>query len=81
MTVSKAIDEYLKASSISGLSHIANEKKSSKLFWMFTVFVSFLVSAFYINLAFESWSESPVKTLIETLPSNKLTFPKVKKIF
>ena len=72
-----ALDYFLKSSSIAGLSHVSNEKHVSRLFWIFAVASSFLTSVYLINQSFQMWSESPVTTLIETLPSSKLSFPKI----
>ena len=77
MAVVEALEGFLRSSSIAGLSHIANERSFSKVFWIFTIVMCFLISGFYIDMAFQSWAESPVKTLIETMPSSQLVFPKV----
>ena len=34
-------------------------------------------AGFLIKESFNSWSESPIKTTIETLPISKIKFPKV----
>ena len=68
--------EFMRSSSIHGLSHIVSTTRYSRLFWIIVVIVGFSVSSVLINQSFISWSESPVSTTIETLPISKIEFPK-----
>ena len=68
---------YLETSSINGLSHISHSKGSSKIFWIFTVTLGFIIAGVLINQAFTNWAESPIRTIIETRPISELQFPKV----
>ena len=71
------LNTYLESSSIHGLLYIGSTKKCSRLFWILIVFTGFMAAVILINEAFQSWASSPVSTLIETLPINEITFPKV----
>ena len=69
--------EFLEASTIHGLSHIASSKSIVKPLWMTIVFTGFACAGILINQSFQSWEESPIKTTVQTLPITELTFPKV----
>ena len=71
------IKNLLVDSTIHGLSHIATNRKCLRLFWIFIVFVSFSGAGILIYQSFHAWEESPISTTIETLPIQKITFPKV----
>ena len=73
----EGVKTFLESSSIGGLNHIATSKKFAKLFWIFAVVAGFTGAAFLIQLSFQSWSLSPVKTTVETLPISRITLPKV----
>ena len=68
---------FLETSTIHGLNYISTTRKYSRLFWILIVIVGFSGAGFLINESFQSWSESPVKTTIETLPIAEIKFPKV----
>ena len=69
--------QFLETSSIAGLGFISTEGKVGRLFWIFVVFTGFTISGLLINTAFTNWSQSPIKTTIETRPISEITFPKV----
>ena len=69
--------KFLEASTIHGLVYISTTRKYVRLFWIFVVIAGFLSSGVIIYQSFQSWEESPITTTIETIPSKKLTFPKV----
>ena len=71
------IKSFLEASSIHGVLHIAQSKKYQRLFWMLIVVTGFTGAIFLIQQSFKSWDESPITTMIETLPISKLRFPKI----
>ena len=73
----EGVKTFLESSSIGGLNHIATSKKFARLFWIFAVLAGFTGAAFLIQLSFQSWSLSPVKTTVETLPISRITLPKV----
>ena len=69
--------EFLEASTIHGLSHIASSKSIVKPFWITIVFTGFSFAGILIHQSFQSWEESPIKTTVQTLPITELSFPKV----
>ena len=69
--------QFLESSSIAGLAFISTEGKVGRLFWIFVVFTGFTISGLLINAAFTNWSQSPIKTTIETKPISEIKFPKV----
>ena len=68
---------FLESSTIHGLTHISTTRKYARLFWILVVVIGFIVAGLLIKESFDSWSESPVKTTIETLPIADMKFPKV----
>ena len=68
---------FLESSSIAGVNHIAINKKYARLFWIFVVTSGFIGAGYLIHLSFESWSESPVTTTVETLILSRIKLPKV----
>ena len=73
----KEIRTFLESSSIAGLNHIATSKKYARLFWILAVLSGFTGAGYLIHLSFQSWSESPVTTTVETLPLSRIKLPKV----
>ena len=51
--------------------------KDLRLFWSFVVITGFLGASLLIKESFDSWSEIPVMTNIETVPITDIEFPKV----
>ena len=68
---------FLESSTIHGLTYISSTKKWSRLFWVLVVLLGFIGAASLIHESFHSWTESPIKTTIETLPISQLNFPVV----
>ena len=68
---------FLESSTIHGLTHISTTRKYARLFWILVVITGFVGASIIIKESFDSWSESPVKTTIETLPIAEIKFPKV----
>ena len=73
----KGVNTFLESSSIHGLPNIAKSHKYSRLFWILVVITGFMGAVLLIKKSFDSWSESPVRTSIETLPISEIKFPKV----
>ena len=73
----EGVTTFLESSTIHGLTYISTTRKYVKLFWILIVITGFFGAGYLINESFDSWSESPVKTNIETLPIEKIKFPKV----
>ena len=71
------ISTFLESSTIHGLNYISTTRKYSRVFWIFVVLVGFTSAGFLIHTSFQSWSVSPIKTAVETLPIADLKFPKV----
>ena len=68
---------FLESSTIHGLAYIASTEKLIRLFWIFVVFAGFSGAGILIHQSFQSWAENPIVTSIETLPIEKVRFPKV----
>ena len=68
---------FLESSTIHGLTYISTTRKYARLFWILVITSGFMGAGFLIKESFASWSESPIKTTIETLPIAKIKFPKV----
>ena len=75
--VMEYLNHFLESSTIHGLSYITTGRKYVRLFWILVVIGGFTGAGYLIHKSFQSWSESPVKTTIETLPITEITFPKV----
>ena len=75
--VLEALKTFLQSSTIHGLYHIASTKHIVRLFWIFVVFTCFSFAGILIYQAFQTWSDSPVSTTIETLPITEVQFPMV----
>ena len=73
----EGIRTFLESSTIHGLTYISTTRKYTRLFWILVVISGFLTAFLIINQSFNSWSDSPVKTTIETLPISEITLPKV----
>lgn len=73
----QGIKDFLESSTIHGLTYISTTKKIVKLFWIFVVIFGFTGAGVLIYQSFEAWAQSPVSTIVETMPISKITFPKV----
>ena len=71
------LSTFLESSTIHGLTYISKTRKFIRLFWILVVITGFVGAAFIIKESFDSWSESPVKTTIETVPISDIKFPKI----
>ena len=73
----ESFSQFLESSTIHGLTYISTTRRFAKLFWILVVITGFVGASLLIKESFDSWSESPVKTSIETLPISEIKFPKV----
>ena len=71
------IKTYLESSTIHGFSHISNTRRFVRFFWILVVISGFIGAFTMIYQSFNSWTDSPIKTTIETKPITEITFPKV----
>ena len=71
------LKQFLESSTIHGLVYISTASKFARFFWILVVITGFTIATLLINDAFVNWSESPIKTTIETRPISEITFPKV----
>ena len=71
------VGTFLESSTIHGLAYISTTRSYSRFLWTLIVIAGFSVAGLLINESFDAWSESPVKTTIETLPITDLEFPEV----
>ena len=77
MNIMDVVQDFLKSSTIHGLSYISNSRKLGKIFWIFVVVCGFSVAGYLINQSFVDWAQSPITTTIETLPISGVTLPNV----
>ena len=68
---------FLESSTIHGVSYIASTNRYARLFWITIVFSGFIGAGILIERAFQSWTQNPVSTTIETMSISEITFPKV----
>ena len=68
----ETLDAFLESSSINGLNHIATTKKWLKLFWVLVVIQGFSLSTYLIVESFQSWSNNPISSRIETFPMREV---------
>ena len=73
----EGIGIFLESSLIHGLSYISTTRKYARLFWILVVIAGFVGASLLIKESFDSWTESPVKTTIETLSISEIKLPKV----
>ena len=73
----EGVRTFLESSTIHGLTYISTTRKYARLFWILVVIAGFVGASLLIKESFDSWSESPIKTTIETLPISDIKFPKV----
>ena len=73
----EGVRTFLESSTIHGLAYISTSRKYARLFWVLVVITGFIGAIMIIEKSFDSWSESPVKTTIETLPISDIKFPKL----
>ena len=73
----EGVKTFLETSTIHGLTYISTTRKYTRIFWILTVLAGFIGASLLIKESFDSWSEFPIKTTIETLPISEIRFPKV----
>ena len=73
----EGVNTFLESSTIHGLTYISTTRKYVRLFWSLVVLMGFLGASLLIKESFDSWSEIPVMTNIETVPITDIEFPKV----
>ena len=73
----EGVSTFLESSTIHGLTYISTTRKYVRLLWILVVITGFVGASLIIKESFDSWSESPVKTTIETFPISDIRFPKV----
>ena len=69
------LTKFLDSSTIHGLAYIATGRKYVRLFWILVVIAGFTGAGVLIHQSFEGWADSPIKTTVETVAVEKLTFP------
>ena len=73
----EVVTTFLESSTIHGLTYISTTRKYVRLFWILVIITGFIGAGYLINESFDAWSESPIKTSIETLPIEEIKLPKV----
>ena len=68
---------FLETSTIHGLGYISSSRKITRLFWLVVVILGFTGAGLLIRESFQTWTDSPIKTTIETLPISEITLPKL----
>ena len=76
-TAMEGVRTFLESSTVHGLSYISTTRRYVRIFWILVVIAGFGGASFLIKKSFDAWSESPVKTHIDSLPISKITLPKV----
>ena len=71
------LTKFLESSTIHGLSHISVTHRNARLFWILIVLLGFAGASILIQMSFQSWSDKPISTTVETLPIDQIEFPKV----
>ena len=71
------LQQFLESLTIHGLVYISTEKRFSRFFWYLVVITGFSCAGYLIKQSFDNWSDSPIKTTIETRPISEIAFPKV----
>ena len=78
MDLFETLKIFFESSTIHGLVYWSTTKRLVKLFWIIVVITGFCFAGFLIQISFQGWEESPIKTTIETVPISEVTFPKIK---
>ena len=73
----EGVSTFLESSTIHGLNYISTTKKYTRLFWILIISTGFLLAFLLIKESFDSWSERPFSTTVETLPIAEIKLPKV----
>ena len=73
----EAMKEFLESSTIHGLVYISTTRRFVRFLWLSVVSLGFLCAGILIYQSFASWEESPISTTIETLPIEKVKFPRI----
>ena len=73
----EGVRSFFESSTIHGLAYISTTRRYARLFWILIIFTGFLGASLIIKESFDSWSDSPVRTTIETLPISEVRLPKV----
>ena len=68
---------FLESSTIHGLAYISGTRKFARVIWICIVIAGFIGAGMLIQISFQAWADSPVKTTIETLPITEISLPKV----
>ena len=76
----EGVRTFLESSTIHGLTYISTTKKYARILLILIVVAGFIGASLIIKESFVSWSESPVKTTIDTVPISDIKFPKHRKI-
>ena len=70
--------EFLKSSTIHGLTYISTNKNPlMKFLWIIIVVTGFCIASMLINSSFSDWAESPISTTTETFSISNSIFPKI----
>ena len=77
MSLKESVEELLESSTIHGLVYWSTTRRWSKFFWVLVVISGFTGAGYMIQQSFQSWSDSPIKTTIETLPISAIKSPKI----
>ena len=68
---------FLESSTIHGLSYISATRKHIRIIWTAIVITGFISAFILIEESFQTWSDNPISTTIETRPITEVKFPKV----
>ena len=71
------LKQFTESSTIHGLAYWATSRRLERYFWIFIVFAGFIGAGIIIEQSFQSWHDSPIKTTLDTLTIEQVTFPKI----
>ena len=71
------LKSFLESSTIHGLSYISTTRKHVRIIWTAIVITGFITASILIEEFFQTWTDNPISTTIETRPISEVKFPKV----
>ena len=73
----EVVRTFLDSSTIHGLGYISRTRNFVRIIWILIILAGFSAAGILIYQSFQEWEETPVETVIETLPITDLPLPKV----
>ena len=73
----ETLKEFFEVSSIHGLYQISKSKSIKRIFWSVVSTSGFILAFSQIYENFQNFSKTPISTIVETWPIEKVTFPSI----